>query len=312
MSHKAYKSDLLLLLAAAIWGFGFVAQRKGMEYIPPFLFNGIRFALGSIVILPFIFKNIKTTSVRKQYQFKKLKHILGFIGIGFVLFLAASFQQIGIIYTTAGNAGFITGLYVVIVPILGLSFGNRTKLDTWIGALLATTGRYLLTVTEIYRISKGDLLVLISAFFWAGHFHILGWLSPKFRSSTIACTQYIICSSLCFIISFFIEEFDFEKVKLAIIPILYTGILSVGIAYSLQIVAQKNAPPAHTAIILSLEAVFAILAGWLILNESLTTRKMLGCFLMFIAMLISLLNFCTFFITLPKNILTNIKTEHNK
>lgn len=280
---------MLLFLTSFIWGLGFVAQRAGMDYVGPFTFNSIRFALGSLVLLPLILwrKNPQISRLNLQpFMTFKLKLLSGILA-GLVLFAAASFQQMGLVYTTAGNAGFITGLYVVIVPILGLTFRQYTNPGTWIGAFLAAAGLYLLCVTEKLTVSLGDFLVLVGAFLWAAHVLIIGWLSPKIESLQLACIQFAVCSILSLIAAVLTEIITLQDIYLAAIPILYGGLISVGIAYTLQVVAQKNTHPAHAAILLSLESVFAALGGWLILDETFTTRGMLGCALMLAGMLLS-------------------------
>jgi len=283
------KSDMLLFLASFIWGLGFVAQRVGMDFVGPFTFNSIRFALGSLVLVPLILLKKKTlvscNDIRPINRLK-MKLLSGALA-GLVLFAAASFQQMGLVYTTAGNAGFITGLYVVIVPILGLTFRQHTNTGTWIGTFLAAAGLYLLCVTEKLTVSLGDFLVLVGAFLWAGHVLIIGWLSPKIEPLKLACIQFAVCSVLSFMVAVAVEIITLQGVYHAAIPILYGGLISVGIAYTLQVVAQQNTHPAHAAILLSFEAVFAATGGWLILNETLTTRGMLGCALMLSGMLLS-------------------------
>lgn len=286
---QTLKSDSFLLLAAVIWGFAFVAQRVGMEYVGPFGFNGVRFALGGLALLPLLFRNgwrNSETSSRDggAYSFPRLG---GGLLAGLVLFCGASFQQVALVYTTAGNAGFITGLYVVLVPIIGMALGHRTHAGTWFGAALAAVGLYLLSVVEPWTISPGDLLVLIGAFFWAGHVHLIGWLSPRQDPLKIAFLQYAACAGLSLIVAAAIEHNTLSRYLAAAIPILYGGVLSVGVAYTLQVVAQKHARPAHAAIILSLEAVFAAIGGWIILGETLTARAITGCALMFCGMLLS-------------------------
>jgi drug/metabolite transporter (DMT)-like permease len=286
---QTLKSDSLLLLAAVIWGFAFVAQRVGMEYVGPFGFNGVRFALGGLVLLPLLFRNGlrngQTSSCHAGAY--SLPRVGGGLLAGLVLFCGASFQQVALVYTTAGNAGFITGLYVVLVPIIGMALGHRTHVGTWIGAALAAVGLYLLSVADQWTISPGDLLVLIGAFFWAGHVHLIGWLSPRQDPLKIAFLQYAVCAGLSLIVSAAIEHNTLSRYLAAAIPILYGGVLSVGVAYTLQVVAQKHAKPAHAAIILSLEAVFAAIGGWIILGETLTSRAITGCALMFCGMLLS-------------------------
>ena len=282
MNTRTLKSDSLLLLTAAIWGFAFVAQRVGMDYVGPFIFNAVRFALGTLAMLPFV---LKTKNNPKRVSSKTM--ILGGLAAGLFLFLGASLQQIGVVYTTAGKAGFITGLYVVIVPFVGIVLKHKITLGNWTGALLAAVGLYFLTITGSFTIQKGDFYVLLSAFFWAGHTHVIDWLSPKIESSRIAMMQFAIVSLLSFIAAFAIETFTLQDIVNAAIPILYGGLMSVGIAYSLQVVAQKHAPPTHAAIILSLEAVFAVLGGWIILSEMLSLRSLFGCGLMLAGMLLS-------------------------
>ncbi|MBN1559598.1 DMT family transporter [candidate division KSB1 bacterium] len=282
MPTRVLKSDSLLLLTAAIWGFAFVAQRLGMEHLGPFIFNAVRFALGAVAMAPFAL-NRGTTPPENGSRMV----FAGSITAGLFLFLGASLQQIGIVFTTAGKAGFITGLYVVLVPFIGVILKQTISLAHWIGALLAAIGLYFLTVTGSLTVVKGDLFVLFSAFFFAGHLHIIGWLSPKMASSRIALVQFTIVSLLSFIAALAIETFTVADILDAAIPILYGGLMSVGVAYTLQVVAQKEAPPTHAAIILSLEAVFAVLGGWLILSEVLALRSLFGCALMLAGMLVS-------------------------
>jgi drug/metabolite transporter (DMT)-like permease len=278
----------LLLSTAVIWGFAFVAQRIGMAYVGPFTFNGVRFALGGLVLLPLLVGRHRKNSTAASEPATELKTVAIGGGLaGLALFAGASLQQVGLVYTTAGNAGFITGLYVVIVPILGLFVRQRTNTGTWLGALLAAAGLYLLSVTQNFTIAFGDLLELIGAFFWAGHVLILAWLSPRMQAAKLAFCQYVACSVLSLVTAACLETITLEGLYLAAIPILYGGVLSVGVAYTLQVVAQRHAHPAHAAILLSLEAVFAALGGWLILGETLTPRGLLGCFLMLVGMLLS-------------------------
>ena len=289
MNLLLIKSDALLLLTAIIWGFAFVAQRIGMDYVGPFTFNGVRFALGSLVLLPLILRNrtIQNKSKTIPDSLDTRTIVLGGALAGLAIFAGASLQQVGLVYTTAGNAGFITGLYVVIVPILGLFWQQQPRLGTWIGAILAAVGLYFLSITERFTISFGDFLELIGAFFWAGHVLILGWLSPKIDSLKLAFLQYAVCSILSLITAFLWEVITFSGILQAAVPIFYGGVCSVGIAYTLQVVAQRHAHPAHAAILLSLEAVFAAFGGWLILGETMTARGLLGCTLMLSGMVLS-------------------------
>jgi drug/metabolite transporter (DMT)-like permease len=283
------KADFLLLLTASIWGFAFVAQRVGMEHIGPFLFNGIRFALGSLSLLPLIYfgmGNGKSKSAPSIPIGKRTK-IAGSVLAGLVLFAGASLQQIGIVYTTAGKAGFITGLYVILVPIIGLKWGRKPSLGTWIGAILAVLGLYLLSVTEQFTIDKGDFLVLLSAFMWAAHVLWISWLSPRMNPLIIAASQFAICSIFSLLVAYALEPIILSSILAASVPILYGGLGSVGIAYTLQVVAQRDAHPAHASILLSMEGAFAVLGGWLLLNETLSIRGFAGCGFMLSGMLLS-------------------------
>ena len=281
---------MLLFLAAILWGFAFVAQRAGMRHVGPFIFNGVRFALGSASLLPLKLVNRRRRSIGSLPPTSRKTLIVGGGLAGAALFVGSSLQQVGIVYTTAGKAGFITGLYVIIVPILGLFWRQRPNIVTWGGAILATVGLYFLSITEDFTISTGDLLVLISAFFWAIHVHIIGRFSVKTDPIKLASLQFLVCSVLSLIVAVFTVVITIQGLFNAVVPILYGGLVSVGIAYTLQVVAQQHARPTHAAIILSLETVFAALGGWIILSESLSSRGLAGCALMLAGMLLSQIN----------------------
>ena len=276
------------MLASAIWGFAFVAQRKGMEFIGPFTFNGIRFALGSLWLIPFLSQKRSGSVPATELQTSvKMNPVFAGILLGIILFGGASLQQIGIIYTTAGKAGFITGLYVIIVPVFGIFLKKPSKPITWIAAILATIGLYFLSVKGDFSISKGDLLVLLSAFFWAGHVQFIDWLVNRYQPLLLAFLQFITCSVLSLLAAFYFETIDLSLIWKAVIPILYAGLLSVGMGYTLQLLGQREAHPSHAAIILSLESVFAVLGGFVLLNEFMQFREILGCSLMLCAMILS-------------------------
>ncbi len=289
MTTGTMKSNALLLITAAIWGFAFVAQRVGMDFVGPYTFNGVRFALGSLSLVPLLVMTANGASgaAGSSAVPTTWKTIFGGVLAGSALFLGASFQQVGLVYTTAGNAGFITGLYVVIVPLMGLVWGQRPGAGTWVGAILAAVGLYFLSVTAAFTISYGDVLELIGAFFWAGHVHIIAWLSRRIQPLRIAFVQFVTCALLSLAAAVWLEEMTWGGIESALMPILYGGLMSVGIAYTLQVVAQKEAHPAHAAIILSLEAVFAALGGWMLLGELLSLRGLIGCALMLTGMLLS-------------------------
>ena len=304
--NSRWTSSPLLLLAAAIWGFAFVAQRAGMEHIGPFTFNAVRFALGGIVLLPLIALRSRRPQANGEERLPVGIKGIRWAGIaaGLILFAGASLQQTGIVYTTAGKAGFITGLYVIIVPLGGLLWKQRTGAQAWLGAGLAVAGLYLLSLTGGMRMVRGDLLVLVGAFFWAGHVQLIGWLSPRTDPVRLACCQFLVCSAASLLAAVFAETALFpggtfqsvsgrgllaigRGVWAAAGPILYAGLLSTGVAYTLQVVAQRRTQPSHAAIILSLEAVFAALGGWWMLGEVLSRRELFGCLMMLAGMLLS-------------------------
>lgn len=286
---STFKTDAFLLTAAIIWGTTFVAQRVGMEYLGPFTYTGIRFALGSLALLPLLVlsrdERVATDNIVSPPGRKKI--VFGIALAGSILFAGISLQQVGLVYTTAGKSGFITSLYVVIVPFLGLFFHQRTTMGTWIGVMLAAAGLYLLSVTEQFSIALGDLLNLIGAFFWAGHVLVIAWLSPVIRAVKLAFLQFAVCALLSLIVAFLIETTTWQAIADAALPIFYGGIVSVGVGFTLQVVAQREAHPAHAAILLSMEALFAAVGGWIILGETLSFRGMVGCLLMLTGMLVS-------------------------
>ena len=279
------KGNLLLLLAAAIWGFAFVAQREGMVHLGPLAFNGIRFLLGALTVLVFVMLTQPFTEL-KQVLSGKLLLIHGLMA-GLVLFFASSFQQLGMIYTTAGNAGFITSLYVLFVPVIGLMRNQPSGKSVWAGALLAAFGLYLLSVKDGFAMQTGDLLVLISAVFWAFHLVILAYIAPLHDFRHIAFFQFLVTGTISLLLASLFEDIGFEAFKQAWLPILYTGILSAGLGFTLQIAGQRKARADHAALILSLEAVFALAGGYLILHESMTPKQLAGAAFMLAASVIA-------------------------
>jgi drug/metabolite transporter (DMT)-like permease len=310
MKPRTLRSDGLLLLTAAIWGFAFVAQRAGMEHVGPFTFNAIRFGIGSLVLLPFVLRDRARRarmspgpSASGALRGSGERHgpgdrrpLPGSISrglltsgllAGVILFAGATLQQTGLVYTTAGKAGFITGLYVILVPLLGLLWAHRPGLGGWLGAALAVIGLGLLSLNEHGSISRGDALVLAGAFAWAAHVLVISRLSPTLPSTTLASFQFAICAGLSLLAALVTEQATRAGIGGAMVPILYSGLLSVGIAYTLQVVAQRDAPPTHAAIIMSLEAVFAAIGGWVLLHESFSPRDLFGCGLMLAGMVVS-------------------------
>jgi len=320
MNKRALKADILLLLTAGIWGFGFVAQRSGMEYVGPFAFNGIRFILGSLSLLPFIF--IRRRHITSEAAVLS-RLLLPSLAAGGCLFVAVILQQFGIIFTTAGNAGFITGFYVVLTPIFGFFLGRKTGYATWIGSVLALTGLYFISVAGSHgSINPGDIIIVISAFFWTAHVLLIDRLmSAKHLSIDpieLSSGQFAVCGILSLLCAFLVEPhvgaaverinpslisvglFEWQPFPAlvsaiaagtvsfpvqALVPILYGGLASVGIAYTFQVIAQRDAPPAHATIILNFEGCFAALGGVLLLSEKAGTWTLLGFFFMLAGML---------------------------
>jgi drug/metabolite transporter (DMT)-like permease len=270
----------LLLLAAAIWGFAFVAQRAGMDHVGPFLFNGIRFLLGSLVLVPFLLR-------RRAKRPMDRRTVLGLLAAGLVLTLAANLQQVGLVSTTAGKAGFLTGLYVVLVPLLGLLRGQRLRLAMALAVPLSAAGLYLLSVTGSLRIAPGDAWILLGALVWAVHVQLIDWLVGRSDALVIAVSQFAICGALSLLVSFAVETTSLGGIAAAGWSIAYAGVLSVGIAYTLQVVGQHHVEPSRAGVVLSLEGVFAALGGWVILGERLSTRSLVGCGLMLAAMILA-------------------------
>lgn len=282
------KSNLLLLLTAVIWGFAFVAQRAGMEFLGPFTFNTARFTLGSLSLIPLLLINQRRKFEKEKFlPLNDKKLLYGGLTAGTVLFLGATFQQSGLVYTDAGKAGFITGFYVILVPILGLFISQKTSLFTWLGAVVAIVGLFFLSVDETFDINIGDILVLIGAFFWAIQILVIGYYSTRVDPFQLAFSQFVVCAIFSFASALLTETIILQNILYAYLPILYAGFFSVGIAFTIQVVAQREAHPANAAIIMSLEAVFAVLGGWMILNESIPMRGLLGCLLMLIGMILS-------------------------
>lgn len=286
------KSNILLFSTAIIWGFAFVAQRLGAEHVGTFTFNGIRFALGALSLIPviMIFER-KENSV--EIHNKKIKTtFLSAIVAGTVLFIASSLQQWGIEVTqSAGKAGFITGLYIVLVPIFGMFMNRKTGINIWIGAALAVLGMFLLCVNEKTGIGFGDIILIIGAVFWAFHILVIDFFGNRIYSLRFACTQFAVCAILGLVFALFKESIILQNIKNAAIPILYGGLMSVGIAYTCQILGQKKADPTYASIVFSTESVFSAIGGALILQEFMTSRGYIGCVLIFAGIIVSQITF---------------------
>ena len=279
-----------LALTAFIWCVAFVAQSVGMDYIGPFTFNCARFFIGGIVLIPLIFflnRGKKNEVKNEQSREQKKNTIIGGILCGILLCAASSFQQFGIMQTSVGKAGFITALYIIIVPLLGIFLHKRITLLMGISALITVFGFYLLCISGQIEINRGDLLVLICAFIFSLHILVIDIYSPKGDCVTISCIQFFVSGIISGICMFLFETPVWADIFAAYIPVLYAGIFSCGVAYTLQIVGQKNMEPAVASLILCLESVFSAIAGWLILKQALSRRELIGCIFVFTAVILA-------------------------
>lgn len=279
MHNSNVKGNIILLISAVIWGSAFVAQRIGADFLGPFQFNGLRFILAAVILLPI---------ARKYFIPINKKEKKGLFLIGSALFLGSAFQQAGLGHTSAGNAGFITGLYVIIVPIImRLYLQKKLSWLKWLGAVLAFGGMFLLSVQPDFTFAYGDILVLIGALFWAVHVILIAKVVKSVPVMMLAIGQFLICGVLNLGFAWFFESTTMQSVYSALPAILYTGIFSVAIGFTLQVWGQKFTTPTSAAIILSLEALFAFILGYLFLNELVTMQKIMGATLMLLAMILA-------------------------
>ena len=286
LTLKKWKSPLLLLLTATIWGVAFVAQSVGMDYVEPFTFNGVRNLLGALVLLPVIYgmSGKKAAAVEK----KDTKTLwLGGVLCGLCLCVASSLQQIGIQYTTAGKAGFLTAMYIIMVPVFGLFLKKRCSPFVGISIVLATVGLYLLSIKEGFNIGKGDIYVILCAVVFSIHILVIDYFAPKCNGVKLSCIQFLVCGVLCSVIALVVEEPTISGILAAWLPIAYAGVMSCGVAYTLQIIGQKGMNPTVASLILSLESVISVLAGWLLLHQTLSAREIIGCAIMFAAIILA-------------------------
>ncbi len=284
------KSNLLLALAAFIWGIAFVAQSVSMDHIGPWTFTCIRNFIAAAtlyILMPLL--NKMTGSEDKSTNKKEIW--IGGICCGIALAVASMFQQTGIIYTTVGKAGFLTALYTVIVPILSLFLGKKSKWNVYVAVGISIIGMYFLCMNEDFSIAYGDVLVLICALMFAFHIMIVDHFVQKIDGIKLSCIQFLTSGLFCLIPMLVFEKPDLTNIFAAAVPILYAGILSSGAGYTLQIVGQKGADPSIAGMILSLESVFAALAGTLLLHEVLSLRELFGCILVFMAIIFSQIQF---------------------
>lgn len=294
MKVNKMKNNLMLLLAAFIWGVAFVAQSVGGDAAGAFTFNGTRNLIGAAVLVPVIFMmdKMKKSELGEEEFLRRrgdAKTIwLGGISCGIFLCLATNFQQIGISYTTVGKAGFITALYMVFVPIFGLFLKKKVGIKVWMGVALSTIGLYLLCMTsERLTLTKGDLLIFICAIIFTFHILCIDHFSPLADGVRLSCIQFLTCGILTMILAFIFEKPSLDGILAGWLPILYAGVLSSGVAYTLQILGIRETDPTIASMILSLESVFSVVAGWVILHQTMTGREIFGCILMFAAIILA-------------------------
>lgn len=289
---------MLLLLTAAIWGVAFVAQSVGMDYVGPFTFNTVRSLIGGIVLIPCIvlLKRINAGSkdtagaaecVSGDTSGQRKVLLTGGVACGVLLCIASNLQQFGIMYTSVGKSGFITAMYIVLVPVVGIFLKKKAGVKIWCSVAIAVCGLYLLCMTDNgFSIQKGDLLLLLGALVFSFHILSIDYFSPKVDGVKMSCIQFFTCGILSMVCMFLFEQPQIGAILQAWMPIVYAGVLSCGVAYTLQIVGQKGMNPTVASLILSMESVISVIAGWLILHQKLSGRELLGCVLMFVAIIL--------------------------
>ncbi|MFQ9931764.1 MAG: DMT family transporter [Roseburia sp.] len=284
------KSSLILLLTATIWGVAFVAQSVGMEYIGPFTFNAIRCVLGGLVLIPVILvlKKKKETGAENQEKEDKKTLWAGGIACGVILCIASNLQQFGIMEASVGKSGFFTALYIVMIPVIGIFIGKRPGIKLWFCVALAVVGMYLLCMKDgSFTIERADIMLLLCALVFSFHILVVDYFSPKVDGVKMSCIQFFVCGVLSAVGVLFTETPDISNIQAAWLPLLYAGLLSCGVGYTLQIVGQKGINPVIASLIMSLESVISALAGWVILGQVLSPKEILGCVLMFVAIIIT-------------------------
>ena len=284
------KSSLILLMTATIWGVAVVAQSVGMEYIGHFSFNAIRCVLGGLVLIPVILvlKKKKETGAENQEKEDKKTLWAGGIACGVILCIASNLQQFGIMEASVGKSGFFTALYIVMIPVIGIFIGKRPGIKLWFCVALAVVGMYLLCMKDgSFTIERADIMLLLCALAFSFHILVVDYFSPKVDGVKMSCIQFFVCGVLSAVGMLFTETPDISNIQAAWLPLLYAGLLSCGVGYTLQIVGQKGINPVIASLIMSLESVISALAGWVILGQVLSPKEILGCVLMFVAIIIT-------------------------
>lgn len=296
MKTNTMKNSLLLFLTAAIWGVAFVAQSVGMDYVGPFTFNAVRFLLGGTVLIPVLLWKKRNgdfekpeTSGQQDASERSGRHttLVGGICCGCALSIASLLQQKGIQYTTVAKAGFITALYIIIVPVLGIFFHKKVRRLVWLAVALSVFGMYLLCIKGSFSIGKGDALVLLCAAAFSVHILVIDYFSPKADGVALSCIQFYTSSVICGAGMLLLETPSFQEILRGWVPVLYAGVMSCGVAYTLQIIGQKGMEPTVASLILSLESVVSLIAGWILLGQALDMKEICGCILVFIAIILA-------------------------
>ncbi len=289
-SKSSLTHSLLLVLAAAIWGSAFVAQSVGMDYIDPFTFSAVRNTVGFLVLIPVSIwsrKKFPETSAGHRFGISK-ETLIGGLVCGLVLCASSNFQQYGVAYTTVGKSGFITALYIVFVPVFGIFLKKKTTWRTWISVMLAVAGLYLLCMKGTdFTLNIGDGLMMVCAMLFACHILTVDHFTEGADGVTMSCIQFGVTAAISTVLMFVFEKPQVESITMAWLPILYAGVLSSGVAFTLQIITQRHLSPVVAALIMSLESVFSVLSGWIVLGEWMTPREMAGCVLMFAAIILA-------------------------
>ena len=276
----------LLLIAAFIWGTTFVAQMTGMDNLGPFTYAASRFLLGFLFLVGLWIYRLP----QRRKNIRAGKYFPGFaagLGAGLFMFVASSMQQVSMLYTTAGKAAFITCLYIIFVPIASVLLKKVIRPENWLGAVFAIYGLYLLAIHDDFSIQFGDVLLLISSFFWTAQILFIDRFASRVDVVELSTAQIFVCMSLSFIVAAIFESIEYEPILSAWFSIFYGGVMSAGVAFTLQIVGQKYAEPSTAAIVMSFESIFGALSAWLILGEMMTQREIFGCVLMLIGMIVT-------------------------
>ena len=298
--NKTLQSTICLFSAAIIWGSAFVAQRSGMDDIGPFYFCALRSLIGSLaLVIVFLLTDRKASlhktaddpaarlALEKERRQERRTLLRGGLICGCVIFIAMNTQQIGLVSTDAGKTGFITALYIVLVPIFGIFLKHKTGITTWTGALLGAVGLYFLCVKDGFSIQPSDLIILAGTLFWALHILCVGHFAPKVNVIKLTASQFFVAGIISLVIAVFREPISWNALTGSSIAVLYTGIMSTGVAFTLQALGQKNANPTAASIIMSTEGLWAVVFGFLILGEKMTERELIGCGFMLVAVIIS-------------------------